>query len=60
MRQLPDEKELLELLEMVKIVERQMIEVVQTIVAVDEKSAKRLGEFREPRLQKKLKFRGLS
>jgi len=46
MRQLPDEKELLELLEMAKIVELQMIEVGQKIVAVDEKSAKRIGEFR--------------
>ncbi|MCC3410394.1 MULTISPECIES: hypothetical protein [unclassified Microcoleus] len=53
MRQLPDEKELLELLEMTKIVERQMIEVGQMITAVDEKSAKRIGKFREAMLQKK-------
>ena len=53
MRQLPDEKQLLELLEMAKIVERQMIEVGQTIVAVDEKSAKQIGECREAKLQKK-------
>jgi len=53
MRQLPDEKELLELLEMTKIVELQMIEVGQMITAVDEKSAKRIGEFKKARLQKK-------
>lgn len=53
MRQLPDEKELLELLKMAQIVERQMIEVGQMITAVDENSAKRIGEFREARLQKK-------
>ncbi|MCC3528368.1 MAG: hypothetical protein JGK21_09170 [Microcoleus sp. PH2017_22_RUC_O_B] len=53
MRQLPDEKELLELLEMAKIVEQQMIEVCQIIATVDEQSAKRIGEFRETRLQKK-------
>jgi aminoglycoside phosphotransferase family enzyme len=53
MRQLPDEKQLLELLEMAKIVERQMIEVGQVIAAVDEKSAKRLDEFREAQLQNK-------
>jgi hypothetical protein len=53
MRQLPDEKELLELLEMAKIVELQMIEVGQMITAVDEKSVKRIGKFREARLQKK-------
>ena len=53
MRQLPDEKQLLELLEMAKIVELQMIEVGQMITAVDEKPAKRIGESREARLQKK-------
>lgn len=53
MRQLPDEKELLELLEMAKIVERQMIEVGQVIAAVDDKSAKRIGKVREAVLQKK-------
>ncbi len=53
MRQLPDEKQLLELLEMAKIVELQMIEVGQMITAVDDKFAKRIGEFREARLQKK-------
>ena len=34
-----------------------MIEVGQMITAVDDKSAKRIGEFREARLQKK-KFQG--
>jgi aminoglycoside phosphotransferase family enzyme len=53
MRQLPDEKELLELLEMAKIVEQQMIEVGQIIAAVDEQTAKRISEFREANLQKK-------
>ncbi len=53
MKQLPDEKELLELLEMTKIVELQMIEVGQMITAVDEKSGKRIGKFREAMLQKK-------
>ena len=47
MKQLPDEKELLEMLEMAKIVEQQMIEIGQAIAAVDEKCAKRIGEFRE-------------
>ncbi len=48
-----NEKELLELLEMTKIVELQMIEVGQMITAVDEKSGKRIGKFREAMLQKK-------
>ncbi|MCU0544164.1 MAG: hypothetical protein MUE44_18640 [Oscillatoriaceae cyanobacterium Prado104] len=53
MRQLPDEKQLLELLELAKIVERQMIEVGQVIAAVDDRTAKRISEFREASLQNK-------
>ncbi|MEY3867393.1 MAG: hypothetical protein RLZZ338_1284 [Cyanobacteriota bacterium] len=52
MRQLPDENELLELLEMAKVVEHQMKKIGDMITQLEDKYEKHLRQVKEAKIEK--------